>query len=117
MSSTNIYEDPREADGEAPMPAKWAKALANYLATSARRQVLEEAADLTDGPRAQHYGPPAVNMDRTARMWSAYLGIDITGRDVAWCMALLKIAREAEGHTRDSSVDAAAYAAIAHEVA
>jgi hypothetical protein len=82
-----------------------------------RRQVLLEAADLVDGPRATHYGPPARNLTVTARMWSAYLGTDLSPRDVAWLMVLLKVAREANSHSHDSSVDAAGYAAIAAEVA
>jgi hypothetical protein len=85
--------------------------------TTIRRQVLLEAAELVDGDRAKHYGPPERNLGVTARMWSAYLGVDVTPRDVAWLMVLLKVAREVQGHSHDSSVDAAGYAAIAAEVA
>jgi hypothetical protein len=85
--------------------------------TTPRRAVLLEAADLIDGERAHTYGPPAQNLNRIANLWSAYLEREISARDVAWLMVLLKVAREAAGHSRDSSIDAAGYAAIAHEVA
>lgn len=43
--------------------------------------------------RAQHYGDPRPNMERTAGLWSAYLGHEVTAHDVAQMMVLVKISR------------------------
>ena len=45
--------------------------------------------------RAEHYGDPAPNMERTADLWTAYLGSPISAHDVAICMMLVKISRSA----------------------
>lgn len=81
-----------------------------------RTKTLEEAKDLVNGPRQDRYGSPAENFAAVAQMWSAYLGHDITARDVCNCMALLKIARLRNGHHLDSSVDGCGYLALGAEV-
>jgi hypothetical protein len=43
--------------------------------------------------RAAHYGPVGPNIRRTAALWSAYLGVEITPHDVGWLMVLLKASR------------------------
>lgn len=63
--------------------------------------------------RGMSYGHPADNMERTARLWSAYLEIPIEGHHVATCMALVKIARSMETPKVDNQIDGAAYLAIA----
>lgn len=88
-----------------------------------RAQVLREAEGLVCGDREDQYGAPADNLQRIANYWNDYLydvmkrGDLLGPRDVALMMALVKIAREANGHKRDSLVDLAGYAAIAAEVA
>lgn len=84
-----------------------------------RAAVLKEAAALINGPRAAEYGPPGANFARIAAGWSVVLGADVTAEQVSLCMAWLKIARIAgEGKaSRDSYVDAAAYMALAGELA
>jgi hypothetical protein len=59
------------------------------------------------------YGEPEDNFDVIAAMWSAYLGMPVTGADVAAMMILFKVARiaTAEKPSRDSYVDIAGYAA------
>ncbi|MEU3013360.1 DUF6378 domain-containing protein [Nocardia asteroides] len=80
--------------------------------------ILQEAAALIDGERAEQYGDPRDNLARTAEMWTGYLGVGITPADVAHMMILLKVsrARTTPGH-RDSLVDIAGYAALAERVA
>lgn len=73
--------------------------------------VLEEAAELTAGDRQNAYGHPADDYARTAAMWSAYLGHEVTPLQAQMCMALVKVSRLANSpRHRDSLVDIAGYA-------
>ena len=63
--------------------------------------------------RGLDYGHPTDNMQRTARLWSAYLEMPIMDYQVANCMALVKLARSMESGKVDTYIDLAAYAAIA----
>lgn len=86
-----------------------------------RTAILMEAADLINpsGDRGREYGPPETNFARIAAGWSVILGADVTAEQVSLCMAWLKIARIAgDGKaSRDSYTDAAAYMALAGELA
>jgi len=91
--------------------------------------ILEEAKELTSNDRQEQYGNPRSNFDKVARLWSAYLHgkvthtnmtgeqdippINITPKDVAFMMTLLKIAREQFRHKKDNLVDAAGYIRVA----
>lgn len=66
--------------------------------------------------RGQNYGHPQDNMERTARLWSAYLEMPITDYQVAGCMALVKLARSMESSLVDHYLDAAAYIAISGQL-
>lgn len=81
-----------------------------------RSDVLSEASGLINGDRQKQYGTPAENFARVATIWGVILGIDVTAREVALCMAGLKLARLANGPHRDSSVDLAGYAALEAEL-
>lgn len=83
-----------------------------------RSEILAEAARLTAEDRQAVYGPPLVNHQRIAALWSAYLEHEVTPAQVAMCMGLVKVARliQTPDHT-DSFVDLAAYAGIAGELA
>ena len=62
------------------------------------------------------YGDKIINHNNIAKLWSAYLDINISAHDVAICMTLLKIARTKLGsRASDTYIDAAAYMAIAGE--
>ena len=63
--------------------------------------------------RAQHYGNPKPNMERTAALWSAYLGHTVTAHDVAICMILVKVSRSKVSNHPDNYLDIAGYASIA----
>ena len=66
--------------------------------------------------RGNNYGKPAENFDRIARLWSAYLGREVSRQDVGMLMSLVKIARlmATPGH-EDSLLDLAGYAAATFE--
>lgn len=90
-----------------------------------RVRILREAARLTDRDRQETYGPPHENLQDIARLWNAYLDILTERRaerwllpsDVAILNLLQKIARTIRGYHEDNYIDAAAYAAIAGELA
>jgi len=75
--------------------------------------LLRHALAITTGARANAYGHPSVNLERTAALMDAYLdGIDrrLTPGDVAALMACLKLARlhQSPDHY-DSLLDVAGY--------
>ncbi|AOT23177.1 hypothetical protein SEA_TAQUITO_57 [Mycobacterium phage Taquito] len=55
--------------------------------------VLQEAQRLIFGDREQQYGNPSESFDRIAGLWSAYIGTELNGLDVANLMILLKVSR------------------------
>ena len=63
--------------------------------------------------RAEHYGDPAPNMERTADLWTANLGAPISAHDVAICMMLVKISRSAVTDHPDNYTDMRGYSVIA----
>lgn len=83
-----------------------------------REEILKTAADLINGDRARDYGPVRKNHEDIATGWSVILGVPVNAHQVARCMAWLKIARLSKTDTHiDSYVDAAAYIALAGEIA
>lgn len=82
------------------------------------KQILERALFLVSGDRAEMHGDFAQNHANIAALWSAHLGIEITPRDAALLLALLKVARTKCGaHNPDDYVDLCGYAAIAGAIA
>lgn len=92
-----------------------------------RAEVLDEAKKCVCGQREQDYGSPEDNFSTIGYLWSAYLRAahpnlnialnEVTPKDVAVMMSLLKVARIATGSSPDSFVDLAGYAACAGEIA
>ncbi|MEK9721898.1 MAG: DUF6378 domain-containing protein [Rhodospirillaceae bacterium] len=78
--------------------------------------VLAEADRIVNGPRQDAYGHPSVNHACTARMWSAYLGTEITPRQVCMLNILQKCSRDAHEPKRDNLVDVAGWAENAEMV-
>ena len=67
--------------------------------------------------RGISYGHPITNHKRIAELWSAYLGYPIQPNEVAICMALVKISRQAEDPAiLDNYEDCLAYVAIAKSI-
>jgi hypothetical protein len=81
-----------------------------------KKTILEEAAELVSGPRAQAYGTPAENHGRTADLWSAYLGVKVSARDVCMLNVLQKVSRDRHRPGRDNLVDVAGYAENAERI-
>jgi hypothetical protein len=67
--------------------------------------------------RGLRYGHPITNHKRIAELWSAYLGYPIQPNEVAICMALVKISRQAEDPAYvDNYEDAIAYLSIGKSI-
>ena len=76
-------------------------------------KVMSTALELVSGARATQHGDYRVLHERVAKLWSVYLGVPIQGSQVAFCMALLKGARDEKGSfNADDGVDATAYIAL-----
>jgi len=83
-----------------------------------RSDILKAADALINGEREAAYGPPIINFTNIAKGWSVLLGVEVSAAQVASCMAWLKMCRliNTPDHT-DSHIDAAAYSALAGELA
>ncbi len=75
-----------------------------------RESILHEAHTLVHGVRGEDYGHPYHDFSRTAKIWSAILGVDVTPEQVALCMIGVKMSRECNRPKRDNRVDIAGYA-------
>lgn len=71
--------------------------------------VLDKASAIVDGARRESYGTPRENHERTAAMWSAYLGVVITARQVCMLNILQKVSRDAHRSGEDNLIDIAGY--------
>jgi hypothetical protein len=80
------------------------------------REYLERATKIVQGQRQFDYGNKYENHENIAKLWSAYLGYEVSPHDVAICMLLVKVARLKHRKTEDCYVDMAGYAAIAGEI-
>jgi hypothetical protein len=74
-----------------------------------KESILDEAKRIVHGDRGENYGHPFEDFSRTAQIWSAILGVDVTPENVALCMVGLKISREVNRPKRDNIVDGAGY--------
>lgn len=86
-----------------------------------RAECLQKAQSIVGGSREQDYGSPENNFSMIAAMWNTYLhGIprqNLSAKDVAAMMALLKIARIGSGNAKDDNwIDLAGYAACGAEL-
>lgn len=83
-----------------------------------REDILIEAKKIVCNDRNQQYGEPEDNFKAIAALWSAYLGIHMTAKDVALMMVLFKIARATTSvHEKDDTyIDICGYAACAGEI-
>jgi hypothetical protein len=77
--------------------------------TSVASRAASIAVDLVDGDRNEAYGHPLDDFSRTAQIWSAILGHDVTPEQVALCMVGLKLSREVHAPKPDNTIDAIGY--------
>ena len=78
-------------------------------------QILETATNVVRAREEQHGNKRQV-LERTAKLWSAYIQWPVTAHDVAQMMVLLKVTRSQHGQfNADDYVDSCGYAALAAE--
>lgn len=99
------YSDPSE-----DTPEEWER-LRTTNSFELAVELLDEAKAIVAGSRANDYGENS--LPQTAAMWSAYLGVEVTGRDVANMMIQLKTIRDKHKAKRDNHRDIAGYAVLA----
>lgn len=81
-----------------------------------RVRVLDAARDAVLNARNLSYGEPEDCFGAIAKFWTTYLGREVTCKDVAVMMILLKVARiKTGGGSFDNPVDIAGYAACLGE--
>lgn len=74
------------------------------------RGILTEARDLVNGDRQSDYGPPWEDYARTAAIFNAMTGRDLTTEEAIRFMVAVKLSRMAVSpRKRDHYVDAAGY--------
>ena len=78
--------------------------------------VLDEAERLISRDRRAEYGPVEESFQRVAAMWTQIISAPVTAKQVALCMAAMKICREVAKAKRDNAVDAAGYIALAQQI-
>jgi hypothetical protein len=82
-----------------------------------RMNILQLAIDITAGERRIDYGDPIEVHERIAMIWSGIMGRCVEPREVALCMAAVKMVRaSASPQKLDHYIDGAAYIAIAGEI-
>jgi len=74
--------------------------------------ILDEAKKILEH-RGAEYGDVNVSFSRIAKMWTGYLGWDISAHDVANMMILLKVSRMKKKYSEDSALDVIGYSVCA----
>lgn len=74
--------------------------------------ILDEAKRILER-RADDYGDVNVSFNRIAKMWSGYLGWQMSAHDVANMMILLKVSRMKGKYSVDSALDVIGYSVCA----
>lgn len=91
------------------------------VAMTARRHLLNHAADLVDGDRNKQYGDPSHDFRKTCDLWNTYIAAldrSLLPHDIAVMQILLKISRLSWDHTKeDTWTDIAGYAACGWDTA
>lgn len=85
-------------------------------------ELIAKAGELVGGDRATTHGDKHRNFEIIAGYWNAHIaaknGAALTGEDVGYMMALMKIARTHSGKQNDDdAVDGIGYIACAGEIA
>lgn len=80
------------------------------------RTILEEAAQVVSGERAEDYGDMKKSFDNIAKGWSVIAGTEISAHQVGLMMVWLKTVRESNKHKRDNLVDCIGYVLCIEEI-
>ena len=78
--------------------------------------ILQEAQRLVYGDRQIDYGHPLDDFSKTAKIWSAIIGIGVSAEQVGLCMCAVKISRQCNAPKQHNMVDLAGYAETVQRV-
>ena len=81
-----------------------------------RSDIIMKAEELINGDRNETYGDAKESFSTIARLWSVYLGVDVTAEQVAAMFVLMKISRQRKSKHIDNWVDIIGYAALGGEI-
>lgn len=81
-----------------------------------RSDIIMKAEELINGDRHETYGDARESFDAIAKLWSVYLGVDVTAEQVAAMFVLMKISRQRKSKHMDNWVDIIGYAALGGEI-
>ena len=81
-----------------------------------RSEIIMKAEDLINGDRHSTYGDARESFASIAKLWSVYLGVDVTAEQVAAMMVLMKVSRQRKSKHVDNWVDIIGYAALGGEI-
>ena len=81
-----------------------------------RSEIIMKAEDLINGDRHSTYGDARESFASIAKLWSVYLGVDVTAEQVAAMMVLMKVSRQRNSKHVDNWVDIIGYAALGGEI-
>lgn len=81
-----------------------------------RSDIIMKAEELINGDRNETYGDARESFDIIAKLWSVYLGVDVTAEQVAAMFVLMKISRQRKSKHMDNWVDIIGYAALGGEI-
>ena len=81
-----------------------------------RSEIIMKAEDLINGDRHSTYGDARESFSSIAKLWSVYLGVDVTAEQVAAMMVLMKVSRQRNSKHVDNWVDIIGYAALGGEI-
>lgn len=81
-----------------------------------RSDIIMKAEELINGDRNETYGDAKESFSTIAKLWSVYLGVDVTAEQVAAMFVLMKISRQRKSRHMDNWVDIIGYAALGGEI-
>ena len=81
-----------------------------------RSDIIMKAEELINGDRNETYGDARESFGTIAKLWSVYLGVDVTAEQVAAMFVLMKISRQRKSRHMDNWVDIIGYAALGGEI-
>ena len=82
-----------------------------------KNDILDKAKTIINGERQGTYGHAEDSFGVIAKLWSAFLGKELSSADVANMMILMKVARNSSGVYKDDNwVDICGYAALGGEI-
>lgn len=81
-----------------------------------RSDIIMKAEELINGDRNETYGDARESFSTIAKLWSVYLGVDVTAEQVAAMFVLMKISRQRKSKHMDNWVDIIGYAALGGEI-